>query len=872
MKKISFALLTGLALVTNLAGQDFISDSIRSVYTKAKADSSKVSALIALGKHKFSGDFAVAVDTPIAILNSAMVLARQKKLYRLELDALEQLSVIYSRADTKAVDIVKAKRLMEQGVMLARSYRLKANEVNFMLALSGIRSLAPDSVALLVDQAMKFSREYGLKEQEVLAFTRLAKINNRASNPAVAKSYYLQAIELAQRYQLPTSEIQNRYYLAEIYTLEHKTDSAHQLVYEALQVARINHLASVEIELLTLLINTESGYFLKDSLVSFYERMKWLSRTFHRDSLPMMSQTAESFADMGNYPRALEIYLELLHVQKVRKDSLGIQRALHGIGLAHQSRKDYRKSISYFSEALKYRTVEPVSHFYDIFVHIGIANDHLKSNQKDSARRYSVEAYQLGVKLYGSPDEVYGGVLNDLGEIYSQLGDDSLSLYLLRKSYVYFTKTAIQYLNFCTTTNGLAKAFKKAAMMDSSLFYARLCLKTALDKGFQGYISQSSELIAEYFKGKHNPDSAYYYQQIGFDAYKKLYNDESTLEFQNMVFAEQQKEKDIAAGEKVAAEEYKSRLRLYALLGVIAIAVLIGVIVFRNGRQRQRSYDLLTKQKQEIDLQKMRLEESFNNLTATQSQLIQSEKMASLGELTAGIAHEIQNPLNFVNNFSEMNSELLTEMKGELINGNIDGAKAIAEDVIRNEEKINHHGKRADAIVKGMLQHSRSSNGIKEPTDINALVDEYLRLAYHGLRAKDKSFNSAMKTDLDATIGAVKIIPQDFGRVILNLVTNAFYAVDEKKKQGGNGYEPAVSVSTKKQANRIDISVKDNGNGIPQKILDKIFQPFFTTKPAGQGTGLGLSLSYDIVKAHGGELKVEAKEGEGSVFTVSIPV
>ncbi|MEI6264344.1 MAG: ATP-binding protein [Sphingobacteriia bacterium] len=285
---------------------------------------------------------------------------------------------------------------------------------------------------------------------------------------------------------------------------------------------------------------------------------------------------------------------------------------------------------------------------------------------------------------------------------------------------------------------------------------------------------------------------------------------------------------------------------------------------------------LISQQNEQLEIQvndrTKALQESINDLKATQSQLVQSEKMASLGELTAGIAHEIQNPLNFVNNFSEVNEELLAEMKAAIDSGNMDEAKSLATDAIENQQKILHHGKRADSIVKGMLQHSRSTNGVKEPTDINALADEYLRLAYHGLRAKDKSFNAAMKTDFDQTIGAINIVPQDLGRVILNLITNAFYVVNEKKKSGVENYEPTVSVSTKKSGEKVLISVKDNGNGIPPKILDKIFQPFFTTKPTGQGTGLGLSLSYDIVKAHGGELKVETKEGEGSTFTIQLPL
>jgi signal transduction histidine kinase len=219
-----------------------------------------------------------------------------------------------------------------------------------------------------------------------------------------------------------------------------------------------------------------------------------------------------------------------------------------------------------------------------------------------------------------------------------------------------------------------------------------------------------------------------------------------------------------------------------------------------------------------------------------------------------------------------VNTELIDELEQEVDKGNLSEVKAITKDIKENEQKINHHGKRADSIVKGMLQHSRSSSGVKEPTDINALADEYLRLAYHGLRAKDKSFNATLKTGFDESIGTINIIPQDIGRVILNLITNAFYVVDEKKKSGIGNYEPTVTVSTKKTNNKIEITVTDNGNGIPQKIADKIFQPFFTTKPTGQGTGLGLSLSYDIVKAHGGEIKVTTKENEGTAFIIQLPV
>lgn len=306
----------------------------------------------------------------------------------------------------------------------------------------------------------------------------------------------------------------------------------------------------------------------------------------------------------------------------------------------------------------------------------------------------------------------------------------------------------------------------------------------------------------------------------------------------------------------------------YSLYALLIGGSILAYIQYRSKALRRENLVL----EQKVEHRTKQLQESIESLKATQAQLVQSEKMASLGELTAGIAHEIQNPLNFVNNFSEVNEELLVEMKDELDKGNINDAKAIASDAIENQQKILHHGKRADAIVKGMLQHSRSSSGVKEPTDINVLCDEYLRLSYHGLRAKDKSFNAAMKTDFDESIGNINIIPQDIGRVVLNLINNAFYAVSERKKTAGEGYEPTVTVSTKKENGHVQISVADNGTGIPQNVLDKIFQPFFTTKPTGQGTGLGLSLSYDIVtKGHSGKLLVNTIDRGGTEFKIILP-
>ena len=364
------------------------------------------------------------------------------------------------------------------------------------------------------------------------------------------------------------------------------------------------------------------------------------------------------------------------------------------------------------------------------------------------------------------------------------------------------------------------------------------------------------------------------YYKIAAAVKDSLYGSGNIQAIQTIAEQEQERQQAIES----AKTAYQNKLKQYILFAGLAILLLIAIILFRNNLNKRKANILLSKQKEEIEEQKKNVETTLSELKSTQKQLIQSEKMASLGELTAGIAHEIQNPLNFVNNFSDVNKELLAEMKDEILADNKEDAIAIANDVIENSEKINHHGKRADAIVKGMLQHSRVSKGQKEPTDINALADEYLRLSYHGLRAKDKSFNAEMKTDFDETLEKINIIPQDIGRVLLNLFNNAFYAASlpspEKIGTGIGGFkehEPSICVSTKKLDGYVEIKVGDNGPGIPQNIVDKIFQPFFTTKPTGEGTGLGLSLAYDIIKAHGGELKVNTEENNFTEFIIQLP-
>ncbi|MCH6235778.1 ATP-binding protein [Cognataquiflexum rubidum] len=430
----------------------------------------------------------------------------------------------------------------------------------------------------------------------------------------------------------------------------------------------------------------------------------------------------------------------------------------------------------------------------------------------------------------------------------------------------------------------LSSMHQNSGGKDSSLYYAKKAYEVGAEPGLiNTKWFRDGRVYEDLYKAyllNNQPDSAFKYQGLTLttrdawnkEKYKNLAN------FQSLLLSEATRLREL---EKQQIET-QSKIRTYSFLAVLAVLLIIGFILYRNNRQKLKANALLQSQKDEINDQRQHLQVSLENLKSTQAQLIQSEKMASLGELTAGIAHEIQNPLNFVNNFSEVSTELLEELKSERLKVKSERNESVEDeiigDVIQNLEKINHHGKRADAIVKGMLEHSRAGKGEKAPTDLNALADEYLRLSYHGLRAKDKSFTADFATDFDPNLPKVNIVASDIGRVLLNLINNAFYACGNSEfspdsyRDNNSELKPQVKVSTKNIGNKIEIKVSDNGPGIPYAIKDKIFQPFFTTKPTGQGTGLGLSLSYDIVKAHGGELKVETKEGEGSTFSIFLSI
>jgi signal transduction histidine kinase len=567
----------------------------------------------------------------------------------------------------------------------------------------------------------------------------------------------------------------------------------------------------------------------------------------------------------AEYADAINELFKLLPRFEQRKDEYGVMTCNKHFSYAYYSAGDKEKTL-YFDQ----RTVDlsiPIGIKYDIATAFNnIAADLAEYGHFDSAAVYAHTAVKISKEI--NEPLLISKTIGTLGEYYISIKKyDSAALYL-REALPIAMLNSKQDLSY--TFNDFSQIYQATNQKDSAIYYAYKGVDISKQITLKNQLLRSYQYLASLYKDTGPIDSAYKYLTLTVNTKDSIYSNEKTKQVELITVREQNRQREIEQ-QKL---DLQNKIKIYALIAGLIVFTFIGFILFRNSRKEKNAKILLQKKNELI-------EQTLSDLKATQSQLIQSEKMASLGELTAGIAHEIQNPLNFVNNFSEVSNELIDEMNEEIAKGNYEEVKAIAVDVKQNLEKINHHGKRADAIVKGMLQHSRSSNGAKEPTDINKLTDEYLRLAYHGIRAKDNSFNATLKTDFDESIGNINIIPQDIGRVILNLITNAFYVVDEKKKQvAAQGlptferlatlYEPTVSVSTKKDGNKVLISVKDNGNGIPQNIIDKIFQPFFTTKPTGQGTGLGLSLSYDIVKAHGGELKVETKEGEGTTFNVEL--
>ena len=570
-------------------------------------------------------------------------------------------------------------------------------------------------------------------------------------------------------------------------------------------------------------------------------------------------------AAIHNEMEALQIFESLNDYSGIATANLSLQGAYWG-GV-----KDYPKSLSYAYrgfEIAERNNVKGVTIFYGqrlapLFL-AEIGQIYLLMDMLDSALHYTQKCIRYNEQFNHAS---WGFPFYILATIQRKQGDYNLALENYRLAKILTVQNDIPR-DTIQINSGISSLYTNLNLLDSAKYYAVNVLRSWNAESETKNLLEAISNLGQIYKMKGEKDSAIKYIEFKHALEDSIFSEDKRRAVQNIAFNEQVKQHEIES----AQAEYKSRLQIFALGGGLLTLILVSGILWRNNRNKQKSYAILEKQKQETELQKTKAESALEKLRSAQSQLIQSEKMASLGELTAGIAHEIQNPLNFVNNFSEVNTELISEIKKEINAGNYPEVEHLANDLEANMEKITQHGKRADAIVKSMLQHSRPSSGQKEPTDINALADEYLRLSYHGIRARDKSFNATLHTDFDESIGNINIISQDIGRVLLNIYNNAFQAVAERKREQPVGFDPKVTVSTQKISDRVEIRITDNGNGITEKVVTKIFQPFFTTKPTGEGTGLGLSLSYDIIKAHGGELEVNTSEGEFAEFIVKLPL
>jgi two-component system, NtrC family, sensor kinase len=586
----------------------------------------------------------------------------------------------------------------------------------------------------------------------------------------------------------------------------------------------------------------------------------------------------------GNYPEALKVInqgLEIAEDPSNKRKAGYLQKGetlqmyrLSLVGILYAALEslylyvgNYEKQIAIAHEAIPHlEASRDTLNLAGIYPDIG--DSYLRLNKPDSALFYQQKSLEYYPKLSFEDRKFEGATYTSIGTIYEKMGNIDLA----KENYEKAIQVSELHDNPRHSGNAyllLANLYQSLKKADSSFLYAKKSLEAFAKGGYKKEVAIAYRMISDYYWDKKNTDSSFAYLRLATVLDDSLDKVERTKlqEFQvaafNQQLALQQQEQE--------SIEKEGKLKTIAIIALIAIFSTIGFLLYRNSRQKQKANQTLQRKNSQIA-------QTLSDLKATQKQLIQSEKMASLGELTAGIAHEIQNPLNFVNNFSDVNSEMIDEANQEIDKGNLSEAKAILKDLKENQVKINQHGKRADGIVKGMLQHSRSSSGVKEAIDINVLCDEYLRLAYHGLRAKDKSFNAKCETQFDESLPKINVIPQDLGRVVLNLINNAFYAVSERAKQNIPGYEPVVIVRTSMiptlggRGAGAEISVKDNGNGIPDSLKEKIFQPFFTTKPTGQGTGLGLSLAYDIVtKGHGGTLEVKSEEGAGTDFIITLP-
>ena len=683
------------------------------------------------------------------------------------------------------------------------------------------------------------------------------------SNAIVQLKQTLKSLEQKPGYNNDTVYISNLINLGYLYSFGYPDSTLLILAGNAERCRKINYRKGETNTYLVMGDAFVSKGMYKEALKNFdtsYQIAK--SNNYQNSFSSILNRIGTVYLNQGNYPEALNRFYESLKAAEAIGNNELISATLTNIANVQFYQNKFSEAENTYMRMLK---VAEAMHDTSLMSHahnnLGMVN--LQQKHISKAVQQLIIAYNLASQV--NDREMLLNSTLSIAEVYYTMDSLQKSAALYEKGLQLAKQTDHGSL-LCTALIGLAKIHYKQGMLKEALANGLEALERAKKMGQVQLMRDANEIVSSAYEAMKNSGNALAY----FKQYK-LYSDSmNNMQSQRAVAIEREKydfSKKEADFERKTMKQHW--LTFSAFAGLLLLAVILWIIL-RNRNRLKHTYKILQHKNIVIESEKSKAEDTLSKLQSTQAQLIQSEKMASLGELTAGIAHEIQNPLNFVNNFSELNNELIDEMS---IETDTEELKIIATDIKQNNEKIAFHGKRADAIVKSMLQHSRKNTGQKELTNISALCDEYLRLSYHGLRAKDKSFNADFRTDFDDNIGKIKLIQQDIGRVLLNLCNNALYAVNEKKKTSANGYQPLVTLSTRKLTDKIEIQVEDNGNGVPKEIMNKIFQPFFTTKPTGQGTGLGLSLAYDIItKEHGGSIQVESEENLYTRFTIRLPV
>lgn len=611
-------------------------------------------------------------------------------------------------------------------------------------------------------------------------------------------------------------------------------------------------------------------WYKPDSALYYAQQRIQLAQTIHS---PQREAHATGYYGyilglMANYPQAVKYLLQGLEIARKASDVTNLDFFYDALSNTFIEQGNFDLALKYANQFQNISIRNSDTLFYGWLLTKGVLYE--KFGNLDSAFFFLQKAFDFDMRRFGKITRER--TLLTLGNACFKKDSFPEALRFYRMA----VDLAIQKennINLVDAFNGAAQLYNHTGQLDSGIYYATEALQRSQFTFYTLGQLTANNTLADLYKKKGDRDNTLAYLEATISLKDSLFNQQKERAVQNLFFNDQMRDRDIRETE----QQIRNKWRTYVLVtGVLVLLVLAGIL-YRNNQNKQKAFALLQKQKTETDEAKAEAEQALEDLKAAQIQLIQREKMASLGELTAGVAHEIQNPLNFVNNFAEVNAELIGELREEINKFSVSpkerqAALDMIDDIVRNQQRVNHHGRRAESIVKSMLQHSLQTAGEKEPTDINLLTDEYLRLSYHGFLAKDKTFDAVLNTHFDPTIGKIPIVPQEIGKVLLNLFNNAFYYTSEKKHKLNGVYSPVVAVTTKRNSGKVEIVVRDNGTGIPAKILSKIYEPFFTTKPPGEGTGLGLSLSYDIVtKGHSGEIKANTKEGEFAEFTITLP-